>query len=107
LATIEESRVSNIVLGTFKSTLLALIPNKDKPISFDGFLPISLCNLVYKTIINITAQILKQILSTFTSREQFGFPENRKINDELRVAQDGFDSIKTRKFPSMVIKIDL
>jgi hypothetical protein len=42
LRVVEESRSKGKVLGVFNSTFIALIPKKDKLVSFDDFNPISL-----------------------------------------------------------------
>jgi len=55
LRIIEESRRNERILGTLKSTFIALIPKADKPSSFDDFRLISLCNCIYKIIPKIIA----------------------------------------------------
>lgn len=47
---IEESRKRGRTSGSLKATFIALIPETDKPSSFDEFRPISLCNCLYKII---------------------------------------------------------
>ena len=53
LNAVECSRLSGRVTPSLNSTFLALIPKKDKHVSFVDFRPISLCNLVYKLITKI------------------------------------------------------
>ena len=47
---VESSRLEGRVLPSLNSTFLALIPKKEKPLTFAEFRPMSLCNLVYKLI---------------------------------------------------------
>jgi hypothetical protein len=104
---IEEVKVLGKVLGAFNSTFLALIPKKDKPIYFDYFMPISLCNNVYKIISNILAIRINKIFFRYISQEQFGFLVARHIFDVIGVAQEEMHSFKTKELPSMVLKLDL
>jgi hypothetical protein len=69
------------------ATFLALIPKSDKPDSFGGYRPISLCNLVYKIITKIIVSRIKSCMSCGISKEQFGFIEGRQITDAIGVVQ--------------------
>lgn len=71
---------------SFNSTFIALIPKEDKPISFDDFHTISLCNCIYKIIVKIIANRLKPILSAHISSEQFAFLQNWQIHDTVGTA---------------------
>ena len=73
LAMVKESTTSGRVIGALNSTFIYLFPKKSKPISFNEYMPISLCNLVYKVIFKIIATRIKDYLSKFVSKEQFGF----------------------------------
>ena len=73
LKAVDCSRMSGRITPSLNSTFLALIPKKDKPISFADFRPISLCNLVYKLISKIIVVRLKPHLGSHISQEQFGF----------------------------------
>ena len=50
LRLVESSILEGRVLPSLNSTFIALIPKKEKPLTFVDFRPISLCNLVYKLI---------------------------------------------------------
>ena len=67
LKAVECSRISGRITPSLNSTFLALIPKKDKPISFADFRPISPCNLVYKLISKIIAVRLKPHLDSHIS----------------------------------------
>jgi hypothetical protein len=47
---VEDSRQKGSIIGSLNSTFLTLIPKKNKPVTFDDFRLISLCNLCYKVI---------------------------------------------------------
>ena len=106
-ALVEESRIQGQVCGSLNSTFVALIPKSDKPDSFVGFRPISLCNHVYKIISKIIAVRLKNGLSKGMSDEQFGFLENRQITDAIAVAQEVLHSVKIKGKKALVLKLDL
>jgi hypothetical protein len=77
LEMVEESRRKGRVTGALNATFISPILKSDKPNSFGGFRPISLCNLVYKIITKIIVARIKTSLSVGISKEQFGFLESR------------------------------
>ena len=107
LALVEESRLKGYVCGSLNSTFVALIPKSDKPSSFSGYRPISLCNLIYKVITKIIATRLKKGLSIGISDEQFGFLEDRQITDAIAIAQETIHSIKIKNKKALVLKLEL
>jgi hypothetical protein len=94
-------------LGALNSTFITLIHKKNEPNSFEEIRPISPCNLIYKLISKILANGLKGMLSKVILEEQFGFLFNRQIHDVVGTAQEGLHTIKSDKFPKVVMKIDL
>jgi hypothetical protein len=101
---VEESRIKGKIIGALNATFVALIPKSDKPESFDGFRPISLCNLLYKVISKIIAVRIKDFLSKGITKEQFGFLENKQINEAIGIAQEALHSIKTKKSKAIDLK---
>ena len=97
LSAIDCARLFGLITPSINSTFLALIPKKDKPISFVDFRPISLCNLVYKLISKIIDVRLKPFLDSHISREQFGFLKNRQIVEPIGITQETLHSVKTKK----------
>ena len=85
LRVIELSRVSGKIPTIFNSTFLALIPKIDHPLSFEDFMPISLCNFVYKIIGKIISIQIRNVLGRCISGEQFGFLPGRQIHDAIGV----------------------
>ena len=69
MALVEDIRVNGQVPSILNATFIALIPKTEKPLTFDDFRPISLCNLVYKIITKILSNIMKPILSKRISKE--------------------------------------
>ena len=90
-----------------KSVLNFSRKEKTKIESFEYFHPVSLFNLINKVICNFIASILKLVLSTFLSKEQFGFLINRQIFYTVEVAQECMHSIKQTKIKEMILKVDL
>ena len=104
---VEQARLNGRVTGAWNSTFLTLIPKCEKPLTFDDFRPISLCNLVYKIISKIAAIRLKTILNRSLSANQFGFLKDRQITEPVGITQELLHSIKTKNSDSLVLKLDL
>ena len=104
---IEESRNSGRILRALNSAFIPLFPKKNEPISFEGYKPISLCNLVYKVTLKVIASKLKFILLNAFSKEQFGFLYNRQLCEPIGTAPEGLHSTKTSKKSTMVMKLTL
>ena len=107
LRVIELSWISGKIPGVFNSTFLALIPKIDRPLSFEDFMPISLCNFVYKIIGKIISIRIRKVLSRYISGEQFGFLPGRQIHDAVGVIQEGMHSMHVKSLKAVMIKIDL
>lgn len=107
LSAIEESRILGRISGALNATFLALIPKKSKPSKFGDFRPIKLYNLLYKLKAKITANRMKSILSLCVFKEQFGYLFNKQILDAIGAAQNTLHSVKSKKIPMVVMKLDL
>jgi len=66
--------------------LFTLIPKSAKVENAQGFRPIALYNVIYKTIATLITKRLKPILVNIISPEKTGFVEGRQILDGLVVA---------------------
>jgi len=107
LGMMEESHCKGHIYGALNSTFIALIPKKAKPISFDDYRPISLCNVIYKIISKTIVERLNYYLSKVITNEQFGFLSNRHILDVVGITQEGIHSIKENKLSAIMLKMDL
>jgi hypothetical protein len=60
-----------------------LIPKENEARTPNCYIPISLCNVVYKIISKFIANRMKPLLSTSISQEKAGFVEGRQIVDNI------------------------
>ena len=92
----------------FNSTIVALVPKCNNPISMTDFRPISCCAVIYKCITKIMADRLKRFLPFIIERNQSAFIRGRSITDNILLAQEmvrGYG--RTTLSPRCVMKIDL
>jgi hypothetical protein len=59
LRIVEESRLLRRTLRELNSTFIALILKIQDPCKFEDYRPISLCNLIYKLIAKVIANMIK------------------------------------------------
>ncbi|KAK4258441.1 hypothetical protein QN277_004892 [Acacia crassicarpa] len=90
-------------------TLIVLIPKKDHLETLGDLRPISLCNVIYKSIMKIIVSRLKNILPQVISPNQCSFVPSRHSSDNIIVAQEVIHSMRNMKKKKgfMAIKIDL
>lgn len=69
LVAMEESRQYGMIFGALNVTFIMLIPKKDRLVSWNDFLLISLCNLLYNVIYKIISNRIKHVLSRCMSGE--------------------------------------
>jgi len=84
-----------------------LVPKNNKPQQFRDYMPISLCNLVYKVISKMIENMIKTLLSKFLSEEQLGFLEGCQIQDAIGTAHECIHNIKKNKQKAPILKLDL
>ena len=72
LDVVEDSRKSKTVLRALNASFIALIPKQEKAMTPNRFIPIALCNVVYKIISKVIANRLKPLLPTIVFEEQTG-----------------------------------
>ena len=64
---VEETRIQGKVAGVLNYTFISLIPKKDKIESYNGYNPISLCDLIYNIITDIISNKIKAKLAEVIS----------------------------------------
>ncbi|KAH1097269.1 hypothetical protein J1N35_014190 [Gossypium stocksii] len=90
------------------NTLIVLIPKKESLEDFSHFRPISLCSVLYKSVMKVIANRFKEIFPKLISQEQVGFIARHNISNNIILAQKVIHSMrynqKGRKW--MAIKLD-
>ena len=104
---IEESRDSRRILATFNTTFIALIHKLNNPFTYEEYKPISLYNCVYIIISKIIVMMVKVLLFKNLSHEQVVFVASTQIHEVVGATREVFDSIKTKRMPTIILKIDL
>ncbi|CAA7044678.1 unnamed protein product [Microthlaspi erraticum] len=89
--------------------LLVLIPKVGKPESITQFWPISLCNVLFKTITKVLVGRLKVVISKLIGPEQASFIPGRLSTDNIVLVQEAVHSMRRKKGRQgwMLLKLDL
>eukprot|EP00253_Pinus_taeda_P004449 PITA_04449 len=88
-------------------TFIALIPKGEDSNTPDKYIPIALCNIIYKITSKVIATRLKPLLPLIISPEQSGYVEGRQITDGIILTHEIIHSLKQTKKPGMLLKLDL
>lgn len=77
-------------------TTLVLIPKKDNAERMTNLRPITLCNVLYKILVKVLANRLKEILPYAISKNQSAFVPGRDILDNVLVAFEALHFMKKK-----------
>ena len=91
-------------------TLISLIPKVKNPKLVIEFLPISLCNVLYKIFPKVLANRLKKILPQLITEQQNAFTKSHLISDNILVAFESLHSMhkhRSSKEGFMMVKLDI
>lgn len=76
------------LLKRLNTNAITLVPKCPYSSKITDFRPISCCNLIYKCISKILANIIKRCLPPIISENQCAFIEGRRIIDNILLAQE-------------------
>jgi hypothetical protein len=96
-AVIFEFFKSGNLLKSINYTHVTLIPKVKAPDTMTKFRPISLCNVMYKIISKVLANLLKTVLDHVISGSQSAFVLGRLITDNILVAFEAFHYLKMKR----------
>ncbi|XP_031387323.1 uncharacterized protein LOC116200633 [Punica granatum] len=88
------------------STIIVLVPKKEKADCMKDFRPISCCNVVYKCITKVLANRLKEVLPDIISLNQTAFVQGRRISDNVLLAHElvrNYHSLEAMGFPPIFL----
>lgn len=97
-------------ISDWNATNIALTPKVKHPTSVSDYRPISLCNVSYKIVTKVLANLLKSILDAAISPDQSAFIPNRAITYNSIIAHECIHSIKHLKSGNSsmaALKLDL
>lgn len=94
---------------SFKDTLITLILKIENPESLTHFCPISLCNVLCKTLTKVLVSRLRSALSNVVGPFQNSFVPGRSTCDNIIIAQEIVHNLRSKKGKKcdMILKIDL
>lgn len=107
LEVVQESQKNKQMLRAMNATFLALIPKWEGVNSLDLFIPIALCNVVYKIITKLICECLKLWLNRLISEEQGGFAVGRQILDGVVIMDKVVHYMASSRAKAMFINLDM
>ncbi|KAA3487052.1 reverse transcriptase [Gossypium australe] len=78
-------------------TIIFLIPKIRELITMSNFQPISLCRVIYKVIVKILANRLKDVLPLCISHNQSAFTLGRMIHDNILIVHELMHYLQSSK----------
>lgn len=100
--------VTGKLLKEVNATLIALIPKTDHPTVVGGYRTIALCNVLYKCITKIIANIIKGCLNELVDDTQNAFIPGRRISDNILLTLEIMKNYHRKVgAPRCAIKVDI
>ena len=99
-----------IPIETINQTHIVLIPKVNDPTQINQFLPISLCNVIYRIIAKVLVNKMKHTLPCCISKNQSAFFPNRLITVNVIVAYKMIHSMKHKRIGNngvFALKLDM
>ncbi|KAJ9685070.1 hypothetical protein PVL29_017197 [Vitis rotundifolia] len=97
----------NSFARSLNTTFLVLIPKKGGAEDLGDFRPISLLGGLYKLLVKVLANRLKQVIGKVVSVDQNAFVRGRQILDASLIANEVVDYWQKRKEQGLVCKLDI
>lgn len=88
---------SGVMLREINHTYITLIPKTSNPVTVNDFRPISLCNVIYKSIARMLVNRLREVLGNLISKFQNAFVPGRNISDKIVLAYEITEFIRHKK----------
>lgn len=104
---VEESKTMHWILPSLNATFIALVPKGEEPNTPDKNRLISLCNVIYKIISKVLANMLKPLLPLLIFPEQTGYVEGHHILENIVLSNEVIHSLKILKKLGIILKLDL
>lgn len=98
------------ILEKWNLTMICLIPKVPNPLEIWSFRPISLCTSLYKFFSKLLVRRIKTHTPSLISFNQVTFVTNRRVTNNVVIAQEVITSFKRKKkgsFGWMMVKLDL
>lgn len=89
------------------NSVIPLIPKKPKCYSFNDYIPILLCNTIYKVVAKFLVNRLKLVLGKIISIEHNGFVPGWEIIDNILCINEAIHTLKSSRKVGMIIKLDV
>lgn len=96
-----------VINGSMNSTFIALIPKWDGLIDPKDFKPINLITSVYKIIAKFLSMRIQGVIEEIIASSQGAFVKDRQILDEILIANECVEEMKSKGVKAIICKVDL